>query len=1072
MLFRSSTVNKIPWRRIVAALIVLAALVTAVLTWNYLLRKKIAQATVDLREREETFRALSENSRDVIMRFDRRGRHLYVNPMARQLTGIPSEKFLGKTHAELGFPPDLCARWEAVIQKVFATKEVGRTEFQLPTGIWIDWLLMPEMDERGKVQAVITSARDVTDRKKAEEEVRNSELLFRNLFEQHAVIELILDPDSGKILDANASAAGFYGWSREQLRQMHIQEINTLSPAEVAAEMKRAKENKRVHFEFQHRLADGSVRDVEVFSSRIEIKGNNVLHSVIQDVTERKRIAAALRENEARLRTLINSMPDIVCFKDGQGRWLEANEFDLRLFQLENVDYRGKKDSELAEYSPFYREAFQTCEQSDEAAWQAGGISRGDEVIPRPDGPPLVFDIIKVPSFNEDGSRRGLIVVGRDITDRKRAEKEIRQSELMFSQFIEHSDFGINIIDEEGRVVEWNPAAEKISGMPKSAAVGRFLWDVMLQNRPSHGQTELGREKYKDLITKALRNGKPTFEGSVEKEICRMDGTYVIVQQIAFPIKTEKGYRFGSIIQDVTDRRAAERKIAESEERLRLLVQNSMDIITLMDERGIQTSVHGPLEKILGYREEDLVGTSGFDLVHPDDQASVVAIFAEGMLIPGSIRRAEYRYRHKDGHWVSLEAIGANLLHDPVVKSAVLNIRDITERVRAEEERRKLEEQLLQAMKMEAVGRLAGGVAHDFNNLLTSISGNVQLATMDLADDHPLIPTLTEVSKAADMATSLTRQLLAFSRKQLIEPQELNINRLIDNLQLMLTRLIGEDIELKIITDSVLGTVLIDPGQFEQILVNLAVNARDAMPAGGTLIVETANVDLDENYCQRHTNIQPGRYVRLTVSDTGCGMSDEVKRHLFEPFFTTKPIGHGTGLGLATIYGAIKQAGGNIEVYSEESVGTTFKIYLPSLAGREQTAAQKTAASSEMPAGDETIMLVEDDNLVRGLAHKVLSRLGYRVLVADHGLVALKLAEQYTDKIDLLLTDVVMPGMNGQQLAEKLLPIHPEMKVVFTSGYTEDAIVHHGVLNEGLHFIGKPYSPQSLAQKIRNVLDG
>ncbi|HPM78621.1 MAG TPA: response regulator, partial [bacterium] len=249
-------------------------------------------------------------------------------------------------------------------------------------------------------------------------------------------------------------------------------------------------------------------------------------------------------------------------------------------------------------------------------------------------------------------------------------------------------------------------------------------------------------------------------------------------------------------------------------------------------------------------------------------------------------------------------------------------------------------------------------------------------------------------------------------------------------------------------------------------------NARDAMPDGGTLLIETANIDLDEDYCRRHTNIQPGKYIRLTVGDTGCGMNEEVKRHLFEPFFTTKPLGHGTGLGLATIYGAIKQAGGNIEVYSEENVGTAFKIYLPCLGGRSRTAAQTKAASSEMPAGHETIMLVEDDNLVRGLAHKVLVRLGYHVLVADHGLAALELAKGYLEKIDLLLTDVVMPGMNGQQLAEKLLLIHPEMKVVFTSGYTEDAIVHHGVLNEGLHFIGKPYSPQSLAQKIRNVLDG
>jgi two-component system, cell cycle sensor histidine kinase and response regulator CckA len=524
------------------------------------------------------------------------------------------------------------------------------------------------------------------------------------------------------------------------------------------------------------------------------------------------------------------------------------------------------------------------------------------------------------------------------------------------------------------------------------------------------------------------------------------------------------------VFDDITARRKTEAELAAGELRYRRLVQHSSDVILVVDAHAVLKSVGGPVERIMGYTPEELVGTSGFDWVHPDDRDRVRAILTDAVQQSGSVRTSEYRVRHKSGAWVAAEAIDSNLLDDPAVQGIVLNVRDISKRKEAEEKQRKLEEQLQQAMKMEAVGRLAGGIAHDFNNLLTTIAGNVELARLDLAPTHPLAQNLDDAAEAVVRAATLTHQLLAFSRREIIEPRVLDLNELVDNLQKMLGHLLGEDVSLQARLAKGLGAVRVDPGQFEQVLVNLAVNARDAMPDGGSLLIETANVDLDEAYAASHAGVLAGPYVRLAVSDTGCGMTDEVRQRVFEPFFTTKPTGRGTGLGLATIFGVVKQAGGSVEVYSEVGLGTTFKIYLPIVEEKpEPLSARRPSAA--IAGGTETVLLVEDDAGVRNLAILFLRRLGYNVMHAPSGEEALTLASSHSGQIDVLLTDVVMPGMNGRELADRLRTTHPEVSVLFTSGYTENVIVHHGVLENSLDFIGKPYSLEGLAAKIRAVLE-
>jgi nitrogen-specific signal transduction histidine kinase len=385
-------------------------------------------------------------------------------------------------------------------------------------------------------------------------------------------------------------------------------------------------------------------------------------------------------------------------------------------------------------------------------------------------------------------------------------------------------------------------------------------------------------------------------------------------------------------------------------------------------------------------------------------------------------------------------------------------------------ERRSLEQQLRQSQKMEAVGRLAGGVAHDFNNLLTVIKGYSELMLEQTAPGGPLRAEAEEVKKAADRAASLTRQLLAFSRQQVLAPRILDLNAAVGNIEQMLRRLLGEDIELSTVLGEKLGQVKADPGQVEQVIMNLAVNSRDAMSRGGKLTIETANVALDESYMREHGGVKSGRYVMLAVSDTGTGMDEETRSRIFEPFFTTKEMGKGTGLGLSTVYGIVKQSEGYIWVYSEAGQGTTFKVYLPRV-DESADESQKMAALGSGDRGTETILLVEDEDGVRALVKQVLSRQGYTVIETRHGREALQECERHSGPIPLLLTDVVLPQMSGRELAERLKALRPDIKVLYMSGYTDDAILRHGVIDQETAFLQKPFTTSVLARKVREVLD-
>ena len=521
------------------------------------------------------------------------------------------------------------------------------------------------------------------------------------------------------------------------------------------------------------------------------------------------------------------------------------------------------------------------------------------------------------------------------------------------------------------------------------------------------------------------------------------------------------GERTHLLEEEITERKEAEESLRQSETRYRSLVQGATYGICRSTPEGRFLEVNPALVAMLGYDSDaELLGVDIARNIYqdPGDAAQL-----REQLDQNRLERAEVLWKRKDGRQITV-ALSGRLVNEPGGSGSFeFIVEDVTQR-------RALEQQFRQAQKMEAVGRLAGGVAHDFNNLLTVITGYAGLLLENVGPNDPMSRDLKDIKNAADRAASLTRQLLAFSRRQVLQPTVLNLNGVVADSEKILRRVIGEDIDLLTELDPALGRVKADAGQIEQVIMNLAVNSRDAMPEGGKLTIETTNVDLDEDYCRRHVAIEPAPYVMLSVSYDGCGMDEETRSRVFEPFFTTKERDKGTGLGLATVYGIVKQSGGFIWVYSEPGQGATFKVYLP----RVEESAERVEpprAPREAFVGSETILLVEDEEAVRTLTRRVLQKCGYTVLAARNGGEALLLCEQHERPIHLMLTDVVMPQMSGRELAERLAPLRPEMKVLYMSGYTDNSIVHHGVLDAGASFLQKPFARDGLARKVREVLD-
>jgi two-component system cell cycle sensor histidine kinase/response regulator CckA len=649
-----------------------------------------------------------------------------------------------------------------------------------------------------------------------------------------------------------------------------------------------------------------------------------------------------------------------------------------------------------------------------------------------------------------------------DVTRHKQVEQALRTGDAQFRAVFDEAPIGMALMNMDGYLVRSNNALQAMLGYTEQELAGAILGQLTHED-----DVAAGWEAFGDLVAGEISHYQ------VVKRYLRSDGGVVWGRLSVALVRSPDGQPHYAIamVENVTERHEAVEALRLREHEFRSLLEQGREVISILDPQGDLRFTSPAVERVLGYGRGDLVGTYLGELVHPDDVPAMLDVFERAIQAPGRPRAAELRMRHRDGSWRVLETVGTSLLDDPAVGGIVVNSRDVTERRDAQEALRRSEQQLLQVQKMEAIGRLAGGVAHDFNNLLTAIRGNAELVLADLPPGAQAREDVEEIRRASDRAAALTRQLLAFSRRQVLQPRLLDLNQSVGEMERMLRRLLGEDVELVTRLGGELRRVRADPAQVEQVIMNLAVNGRDAMPGGGVLVVCTENAELEPELREKYPYVVPGEYVLLEVGDTGQGMDPATLQSAFEPFFTTKGAGRGTGLGLSMVYGIVKQSGGYVWIDSEAGRGTRVRVYLPVSRVTDEPEEDDAPAPLPQARGRGTVLLVEDEEAVRRFAERVLSRGGYTVLVAAEGAEAMALSRQHPGIIHVLVTDLMMPRMNGSDLASRLMAERPGIRVLFISGYDRDEARTRGPLEPGTDFIEKPFSPEALLERIHRLLD-
>ncbi|MBN1593009.1 MAG: PAS domain S-box protein [Candidatus Coatesbacteria bacterium] len=918
----------------------------------------------------------------------------------------------------------------------------------------------------------VASLMDITDLKRADEALKTSERLYQSIFENTGTATFIVDEDMTFSV-VNAEMERFLGKPKEEIEgKMPFTVMlpdNELERIKGFHRLRRQPGgNPPKNYELQCIDAEGNIRNALL---RVDmIPGTMKSIASLIDITELKQAEEARRKSEEMLNIALSAADLTTWNYNVQTGEIEAggkmpaslgytsNELDCNISAREAIIHpddlpvRSEKlNAHIAGDTPYYEAEFRVRSKMGEYRWV---ISRG-----------------KVIARDEEGRPLRMAGTNLDITDRKQAEEALRESEKSYRLLAE------NVSD-----IIWLGALNKRKALFVSPSVERLLGysveEVMKLPREKiiapESLARFKREITPDVLEEAARSD-PHWSFTIDLEMIRKDGSTVWTEATYSLLRDDAGKPAGlvAVSRDITERKRAESALRESEERYRLLAENISDMIWIRDVKTLKSLYISPsITRLTGFTPEEAISRSWQEGLTPDSFKIAMELLKEEMELertgqgdPDRSGTLELELRCKDGSTVWTEVSMTFLRDENGKASAILGVtRDITQR-------RQAEQKLLQAQKMEAIGHLAGGIAHDFNNLLTAIMGNIELLKMDYARDSSLPEELDEAYTSARKAADLTQQLLAFSRKQNVSPVALDLNKVIKGTSKMLRRLIREDIEISMSLRHSLPSIKADPTQVEQVVLNLALNSRDAMPHGGKLTIETDAVLLDEMYLQTHPDAAVGPHSVLTIIDTGEGMDQDIISHIFEPFYTTKRLGRGTGLGLSTVYGIVRQSGGHINVYSEKRMGTSMKIYFPVVAEEAADVKKVEKKAVSILGKGETILVVEDDIAVKELLKRILSGVGYEFRIAEDCEEAISIAYDLGDNLDLLLTDVIMPGMPGKDLAEIIGSACQQFRTLFMSGYTQDVIAQSGVMGDGVEFIGKPFSPQDLLSKIREVLD-
>ncbi len=970
------------------------------------------------------------------------------------LTLDPAEDIRTDLLARLMHPEDLQMSPSILQFNSVSDDDVISSEYRLrhANGHW-RWFssrsVVFQRNSNGEPTQILATAEDVTEQRLAEEALKVKATQLQAVLDT-AVDAILTIDEQGTIESFNHAAEFMFGYAAEEVIG---QNVKMLMPAPFHEEhdsyLQKYKETGQrkiigVGREVEGRRKNGSTLALDLAVSEAWV-GRRVFTGILRDITEKNQVREAIQEQA----DLIEQAHDAIIVLDLEGRIIFWNYGAVEMYGWSKEDSAGQYIYRLLKTQyPISREAVVQ-------ELMVSGRWGGELIHTRHDGSEVVVASRQMMPRDSKGRPRSILEINIDITAQKQSEALLKESESRLQLAIENAGLGLWDWDLNSNKVLYDEHSQEMLGYSLDELDGRLLMGAARIHPDDREQTFQALQPH-------LESEETPFD--LEYRTQHKSGEWIWLNargKVNSRNSEGKPIRMIGTIQDISIRKASQEQIRESEVRFRLLADSAPVLIWTSGTDSLCDYFNQPWLKFTGRPIDKEVGDGWLEGVHPDDLSHCVEIYRSSFETRQPFLK-EYRLRRFDGQYRWLMDTGTpRFSPDRTFLGFIGSCIDITDQ-------KILQEQLFESQKMDSMGRLAGGIAHDFNNLLTAILGSTELTLTMLPEKSDVRPFLNNVSAAAERAAELTKQLLMYARRQMVEFGIVDMNSTILNMVSLLSRTIGEQYELVLSLMNDSCCVHANASQMEQVLTNLVVNARDSMPEGGRILIETSCIFLDADYAEKHIGVVPGEYVIYSVSDSGSGMTKEIRERIFEPFYTTKEIGKGTGLGLATCYGIIKQSKGNIWVYSELGEGTIFKVYLPRV--HDKARVETVLIQDNLPEGTETILLVDDEPMVRDIAARTLRTYGYRVLEASNGAEALHLQSEYPGVIDLLVTDVVMPLMGGKELAQRLQMLNPNLKVMYMSGYTQNVVLNQGILKEGIVMLIKPFNSSSLLRMVRDVL--